>query len=156
VKGYFWPSPAQERLLVVALGDDSEAIAAWLELRSRIQLERLEPGSFALLPLVYRTLGRVAADESLLPRLKGIYRSTWAKNNLLLERARETFEALSARRVEALLLGGLGSGIRFYGDYALRPTRAIEILVAPLARTAAVAALGQVGWTPQPEGRRCG
>ena len=148
----FWPTRAQERLLAVALANDEQAAKTWLELRPRIDLERLEPGSFGLLPLVYRALERVAPDDSLLPRLKGIYRSTWVKNNLLIERVGETFDALSNRGVDAALLGGLGSGARFYGDTALRPTSGIEVLVTPSARVAAVAALGQAGWVPQPEG----
>jgi Uncharacterised nucleotidyltransferase len=152
VRESFWPTPIQERLFQVALGDDAEAVAAWRALRPRIDLERLEPGSFGLLPLVYRALERVATDDPLLPRLKGIYRSTWVKNSLLVERVGETFDTLSARGIDAVLLGGLGSGVRFYGDYALRPTSIIEVLVAPAARASAVAALGRVGWIAQPQG----
>ena len=80
--GSFWPSPSQRELLEVALGTGEEAQAAWQRLRPTLDLDNLEPGSFALLPLVYQALVENGSDDSLLPRLKGIYKNTWVRNNL--------------------------------------------------------------------------
>jgi hypothetical protein len=160
--GSFWPSPEQELLLAVAIGDEEQVARAWVDLRRRVDLDQLEPGSFALLPLVYRALSQAEVKDSRLERLKGIYRSTWAKNNLLVERAKETLAALDRR---VILLGGIATALRFYGDLALRPTPTLDLLVEPEARASAAEALEGAGWTPtargqtdwlvDTEGRRC-
>ena len=59
----FWPSQAQRQLLAVALGTGEEALAAWQALRPTLDLDNLEPGSFTLLPLVYRTLAECGNDD---------------------------------------------------------------------------------------------
>lgn len=143
--GCFWPTPAQELLLTVALADPPQAAAAWRELRPRLDLDHLERGSFTLLPLVYRALSEAAVHDSLLPRLKGIYRNTWTKGSLLLERARAASEALAAAGVPALLLGGVGSAVRYYGDVGLRPTVSVDLLVEPRAAPVASRILAGAG-----------
>jgi hypothetical protein len=140
----FLPSPRQELLLAVALGTDAdEARTAWQKLRLDLDLDNLEPGSFALLPLAYRTLARLDVKDSRLERLKGIYRSTWTKNNLLVARARETVATFDTAPI---LLGGLTVAGRYYGELGLRPTPSLDLLVEPVARAAATAALERAGW----------
>ena len=125
-----------ELLLRAALGE----VAAWRELRPGLDLDRLEGSSVPLLPLVYRSLERAGAADPLLPRLKGIYRSAWVKNNLLLERARTELAALSAAGIDPLLVGGIANALRFYGDLGLRPTLRLELVVDRAAEAEAVRA----------------
>jgi hypothetical protein len=143
--GTFWPSPTQELLLKVGLRAGDEALAAWEELRLSFDLQTLEPGTFAALPLVYRTLGTAAPDDPLLPRLKGIYRSTWVKNNLLVERLDEIAAALAGDGVEPIVVGSLGSALRYYSELGLRPTPSVELLVGPRDLLRATRTLGRLG-----------
>ena len=83
------PTGLQEQLLLVALGDPDSAAEAWKSLPASFSLDDLEPGSFELLPLVYRNVAQTDPADPLLPRLKGIYRRSWVKNNLLLGRTSE-------------------------------------------------------------------
>jgi Uncharacterised nucleotidyltransferase len=149
-KGSFWPSPLQEQLLEVALGDGDRAVDTWERLRPGFDLDRLEPGSFTLLPLAYRALVDGGSDEPLLPRLKGIYRSTWVKNNLLVERTRETHEVLSEAGVEAFFLGGVDVSA-YYPDVGLRPTPHLDLLVDADRAAAARARLPRVRWALRPD-----
>lgn len=151
----FWPTPQQELLLAIALGGEDEATAAWREVRLQLDLDRLEPGSFALMPLVYRALSQAEAKDSRLERLKGIYRSTWAKNNLLAERAKEAASELGGR---VAVLGGISTAQRFYGDLALRPTPAVDLLVERAAESVEPAgwrltSAGPVHWYENGDGR---
>src|SRR5436190_11401139 len=75
------PTPIQRRLLRVALGDPDRAAEAWESVRESFTLDELERGSFELMPLVYQNIAQTCPDEPLLPRLKGIYRRSWVKNN---------------------------------------------------------------------------
>jgi hypothetical protein len=145
----FWPSPTQDLLLACALASGDRAIAAWREARPQIDLDVLEPGSFELLPLVYRALAETDPDESWLPRLKGVYRRTWVKNNLLLERTRETADALAAAGVPALTLAGVPLAARLYPELGLRPAQFTVVLVDSV--DAAATALRRARWFRRPD-----
>lgn len=146
MKRSWWPSPTQEGLLAVALTRESDVVPRWESLRRELDIERLEPGTLAVLPLVYRALVNARVQEPLMGRLKGIYRSVWAKNSLQQERLRETFECFAEKGVNGILLGGLGTGLRFYGDHGLRPVRALDVLVPRDTAPAAARALATLGW----------
>lgn len=142
-----WPTSFQERLLVAALASPREAASAWSGMPSEFSLDVLEPGSFELLPLVYRNLSEAGSDDVRLPRLKGIYRRSWVKNNLLLERVREIAAVFAEADLPALFLEGPTFANRYYPDLGLRPTSTIHLLVHPSDGLRAVSRLGRVGWT---------
>jgi hypothetical protein len=153
MKRAFWPTRQQRLLLEIALGERAEAEVAWRELRPGLDLQTIEDGTFAALPLVYRSLDAAVPDEPLLPRLKGMYRSTWARNTLLGERLGVTARALDAAGVPCLLVGSLGAARRYYATLGLRPTQAIELLVRDDDVLVAVKALATAGWTARGPGR---
>src|SRR5439155_10104749 len=144
--GRFWPTPLQEQLLLAALGDPEDAAAAWRGLPPSFSLDELEPGSFELMPLIYRNLSSAGHRDSVLPRLKGIYRRTWARNNLLLERTREDADALRMAGIPALLLEGVTLALRYYPDLGSRPTTYLHFVVGKDDEVAAVARLERIGW----------
>jgi hypothetical protein len=139
--GSFWPSKHQELLLKAALLDPEEAIPAWRSARATLDIDRLEPGSYSLMPLVYRSLRAANVDEPLMPRLKGIYRHTWSKNQLLGEDAAAALAALARAGVDALAIGGL-SRLRFYPELGLRTMTECEVLCRPDDVERALRALG--------------
>jgi Uncharacterised nucleotidyltransferase len=147
--GAFWPTSLQERLLEIAIGPPNEAARAWTCVRPSFCLDKLEPGSFALMPLVYRALAGSGSNDPLLPRLKGIYRRSWVVNNVLLERTAEVAGALRRAGIRALFIEGPLLGTRFYGEHGLRPSGAVDVLVDPDAADAAVRVLARAGWNPR-------
>ena len=156
----FMPTPLQRDLLQVALGAPAGSGRIWSELRPQFVLDLLEPGSFELLPLVYRALADSGVEEPLLPRLKGIYRRAGVRNTLQLERARVTAAILEEAAVPALFLQGAAFADRFYPDLGLRPTSASHVLVEHVRLQTAVWRALRVGWRPRadvpdgPDGRR--
>ena len=150
--GRFWPTAVQEELLVAALGDPVDATAAWrrVERRPGFSLDELERGSFELMPLIYRNLTSGGYEGPIMPRLKGIYRRSWVKNNLLLERTRDLAVSLREAGIQALFLEGPLLACRYYPDLALRPTTLVHLLVGEADQAAAVTRLGRVGWSERP------
>jgi hypothetical protein len=129
-----------EPLLVrAALGGEVGPLAE--ALAPDFDIARLPPGSLALLPLLYLAAERAEIHGPGLTRLKGVYRSVWVSNNLLVERIRSALDALAAVGVEPMLVGGPETALRFYGDLALRPTRTVSIVVSPSQFDAAVEVL---------------
>jgi hypothetical protein len=143
LSGSFWPTDHQELLLRAAVLPPEQAVAAWLEARKTLDIDVLERGSYSLMPLVYCRLSESLADEPLLPRLKGIYRHTWSKNQVLLEDLRATVRSFSAADVEPLVLGG-AARLAYYPGLGLRTLTEFELLVG---EDEVEPALRAVGWS---------
>src|SRR5215218_5646881 len=75
--GSWRPTWQQELLLRAALRGEKEAINAWHEWHASMDTNRLDAGSYSLLPMVYRNLRAQAETVPDLGRLKGNYRYTW-------------------------------------------------------------------------------
>jgi len=137
-------------LLLVALSDPDRAAEAWRAGREGFSLDELERGSFELMPLVYQNIAQTCPDEPLLPRLKGIYRRSWVKNNLLLGATSEIASTLGAAGLPALFLEGPTHAVRFYADLALRPSSAVHVLTAAAHAAEASKRLESQGWSLRP------
>jgi len=142
----------QAQLLVAALAKPDAAVRAWELVRPRLDIESLEPGSFELLPLVHRNLVGVGHDDPAMPRLKGIYRRAWVKNQLLFGRLRETAEVLDDARVRFLVIAGPTIAARYYPDVGLRPTSFFQLLVDGGCEQRALARLPRARWSLRPGG----
>jgi hypothetical protein len=145
------PSQLEQRLLVTALEDGPDiAYETWREVRRSVSLDELGHTAFELLPLIYRNVRQAGPEDNDLARLRGVYRRTWVKNNLLLGRTLETADALADENVPALLVEGATLASRVYPELALRPTHVIDVLVDASSSDHALAALGGAGWREPP------
>jgi Uncharacterised nucleotidyltransferase len=142
----FWPTTTQRALLEVVLGPRDHAAKRWQELQP-FDVEALEPGSFALLPLLYECLTEVAPDDRQLPRLLGTYRNVWYRNQVLLDRLSVLVPLLRQRaQVDPLLVSGLSAALRWYPRLGLRPVPQLELIVERDAAANAVHVAGYAGW----------
>lgn len=145
--GSFWPDARQRALLRVVLGPAEEAAARWQALQP-LDVTRLPFGSFGILPLLYERLAAVAPDDPQLPLLHGTYRSTWYRNQLLLDRLGRLLPALRDRGVDALLVGGGAAVRRWYPALGSRPVSPLELIVPPDALAAVRTACLAAEWRP--------
>ncbi len=143
------PTPAQLLVLHAALDRDREqAHAAWRRWRRGVDFDEVDHGSTRLLPLVYRRLGPDAFDAEVVGRLKGLYRRSWSRNQLLFKRAAEAVELLGAAGIETLVIKGASLALLSYGDVGVRPMDDVDVLV-PIERTGeAISVLTAAGWSP--------
>lgn len=141
--------PSTQALLQAVLPSeiDRQALERWL---ATTNLERLEPGQFHLLPLVYRQMEQTAVNHPWLPRLKGIHRRTWVSNQLAVRAARETLDLLAAADIPALLIGAVALALTVYADPTTRPIGAPQVLTRTSDRLAAIQTLTAGGWQPSP------
>lgn len=146
----FRPTEIQRELLAVAFEEPAAATRAWTALQRRLDLDTLEPGVFALLPLAYRSATRGGLAGGVLERLKGIVRKTWVVNNLLLRRSAEVANALRDAGIRALFAEGPVFASRFYPELGLRPSPYIDVLVDTGTVGAAGEPLYALGWYPDP------
>ena len=142
-------SAEQEILLRAALLQGESALAAWQQWTSAADIDRLRPGSYRLLPLLYRNLSALGVDDPLMSKLKGIYRQTWYKNQLLLGQLAGLVRTFHQADIPTLLLGGAALSILHYHDLGARPVFKCALLVPAGQALQAVNLLARLGWRPQ-------
>jgi len=141
-------------MLTVALASPSSAVETWEAFRDRFVLDEIEPGVYALLPLVYRNLVLAGYDDEVMPRLKGIFRKTWVTNTLALGECSQMAEALRVAGIRALFVEGPALASRFYAELGLRPTSYLDVLVDAGDPDCALDALAGLGWRLEHIGTR--
>jgi hypothetical protein len=155
LEGSFWPSERQKLLLRTAFAGGEASAEAWRRLRPQLDLDRLEPGSFPVLPLVHRRLEELGIEDSYMPRLAGIRRRTWTMNRLELDAVAPTLRRLQKVGAEPIIVGGWQFLAHYYGgDLGLRPVEEFEVLVQRRF-TAVRGAVGGVAHLAGANGRTC-
>jgi hypothetical protein len=146
IAGTSSPSRPQELLLETALLDDAHAEVAWKALRTAFDIDLVEEGTFALLPLLFRRLQRLDPDSPLMPRLHGVYRHTWLRNQMALRALRDALEVLHGANVQTIVVRDAAMALRAYDEVALRPIEEPEVVIPADCELAATVALEAVGW----------
>ena len=77
----YWPDSLQLPLLRAAFLSGAAGLAAWETWKSQVNMDDYpDPGSFQLLPQLYRNLQHQGLDDPLILKLKGIARQSWFRN----------------------------------------------------------------------------
>ena len=169
--------PSQEMLLKAALLQGESSLAAWREWVVLTDWEHthIDPGSYALLPLIYSNLtcgvsdeGKLQGEASRMPaggeedgkgkkigvenkslaldRLRGIYRHTWAANETGFRSVGGALKLLADAGIPTLLPDGAALALRFYGSHACRPVRSQTVWVRADRALEAARRLRKAGW----------
>ena len=151
-EGTFVPTRPQHDLLRAALlADRAEVAAAFTRWKEVTDFERIEVGTLRMVPLLYRNLQRHGIEDALTPRMKGIYRQVWFRNQLILQEAFESLRALREEGIPALVIKGAALVTTVYEDPALRPMEDFDIVVPRREFHRAVESVMRLGWRMVPE-----
>jgi hypothetical protein len=142
------PTEEEELLLRASLLEGDDALEAWEEWASRVDIDVLDQGSRRLLPLLYRNLSTLGVESPLMATLKGIYRWTWYKNQMLLRQVSELIRSFQASGIETMVLKGAALIPLNSKDYGLRPMVDADLLVRTEQALPAVELLSKLGWRP--------
>jgi Uncharacterised nucleotidyltransferase len=144
--GVCWPDAAQELLLKAALTSGAAAVEAWRSWQGSVALEDVDPGSFRLLPLVYRNLTSQGRDPDELGKLRGVFRQSWCRHQVAVRALAGALRALHGAGADAIVLKGAALALLCYRDPGVRPMKDVDLLVPPERRAAAVGAVEGLGW----------
>jgi hypothetical protein len=137
----------QELLLQAALLQGVDAIKAWQEWKSAVNLEgHHDNGSFRLLPLLYKNLERHRIEDPFINKLKGIYRKAWYKNQTLFYDVGKMIRYFHDAGIKTMLLKGAPLTVLYYKNYGVRPMADIDILIPSSQASLAFDLLDRVGW----------
>lgn len=143
-----WPSPEQELLLQAALTKGPGARQAWAQWIERVDLNLLDPGSNRLLPLVYHNLKKEGIEHDIFQRLKGVYRYTWTKNQMLFHAITPVLNRFHGSGIRTMILKGAALIVRYYFNFGLRPMNDFDVLVRDQDVRSAIDLLNKSGWKP--------
>ncbi len=137
----------QELLLQAALLEGEDAISAWQQWRSIVDLEgHPDNGSYRLLPLLYKNLQRYGVEDPFMERLKGIYRLEWCKNQRFFYEMSKVLKYLHDAGIQTMILKGVALTVLHYKNYAVRPMADIDILVPTSQALSTINLLNKAGW----------
>lgn len=146
-----WPEVDHSLLLDAALEGEARALPAWAAWQRRSDRDAIDSGALRLLPLVYRNLTRLGVDGASLGRVRGLYRQTWYRNQLIVSHLATVIGELDRAGVDTLALKGTPLALAYYRDLAARPMADADLLV-PAARARDVwDVVTRAGWTPVEE-----
>ena len=134
-----------EILLRALLGQGQEVIDAWNEWQDGFDLSAIDPNGYALLPQLYRQLRQRHVPEISLSKLKGIYRHTWCKNQVIRTRMARACSLLYERGIDCLLLNG--AALTTTLGLGLVPLHKFEFLVPANQFANATSLFRQEGWS---------
>ncbi len=140
----------QQTLLLKAclLKDPASADLARRQWRERTDFDALDHGSFRLLPLLWKrstSLGwDLGKDEG---RIRGIYRYSWSKYQLLNRTASKIIQKLTDAGITVTVLKGTALSHLVYDDPVCRPCNDLDILVPDDKIREAVSLLESEQWT---------
>jgi hypothetical protein len=137
-------SREHEVLLRATLGQEQIAIDAWREWQRDYDLAVTDAKGYALLPQMYLRLRDLGVQDAALAKLRGIYRHTWCRNQVIITRMAGVLSLLRDRGIGCLLLDG--SAFIARSQVGLFPLEKWDCLVPGTQFAEAVAALRQVGW----------
>ena len=141
-------TPSQRLLLRGALLDGEPALEAWREWDRREVIEELDSASDGLVGLLWRNLNAHGVEHETMPKLKGVYRHTWFKNQTVLRQAGVPIRALREAGIPTLALKGATLCPLYYRDWGVRRMEDFDLLVPPGRATDAIAALRAIGAAP--------
>ena len=144
-----FPNESQRYLLKAALLDGDEALTASRAWQQRIDLDIIDEGSRRLLPLMYRAMQARGEAWSELGRLRGIYRQTWYRNNLLMGRLGALIATLESAGVPTMVLKGVPLALTYYRNTALRPMSDADLLIPASAAGQVLTTVREAGWSPR-------
>ncbi len=124
-----WPTLKQELLLRASLLHDEHVHSAWREWSAYVDINNVDGGSYRLLPLLYHNLCKHRIDHPALPKLKGVYRQVWYKNQMMLHGTVELLGLLHNAGIPTMILKGMAAIALYYRDYGLRGMEDVDILI---------------------------
>jgi len=122
----------QEGLLAILYApDDATALDRFLAWQETIDFLDLDHGSYRLYPHLWRRVKDLVPDHPFLGRLKGNYRRTLYRNQLLFRSAHGALATLAGAGIPAIVLKGAASVGRRLVQAGLRPMADVDLLIRP-------------------------
>jgi len=145
--GGYWPTREQALLLRACLLIGEDAINAFQDWKSSVELDYVDPGSYRLFPLLYKNLTSNGIEDPLINIFKWVYDKTKSNNSILFRNMSSLLGQFEGNGIEVILLKGTGLVLTSYVDYGLRPMMDADLLVPTRKTGDAIRLITGLGWS---------
>jgi hypothetical protein len=140
-------SEAHEWLLKALIQPLPQAGDAWRSWRSSVDLDRLDPASFWMLPSLAARMQEWIVNDPQQDILVGICKRAWSKNQLVSQLGTQATEVLRSAGLRPAWSGPAAWAQRYWPEGAIRPIEWVDLLLDYEAVGPAMDALSRSGWT---------
>lgn len=126
-----FPTDAEAAFLKLACARDAEFPQLWNTWRESIDWQQVDTATARLLPYIYTRIQKLGIRDGFTERVKGVYKSTWLKNQLYIRATREVLELANGAGIPVLVLKGVPLLTEVYGDIGARALGDADLLVRP-------------------------
>jgi hypothetical protein len=109
--------------------DDGAALSHYTKWTEIVDFDKIEGGSFYLLPLLYKRLSVMSKPVPNLLKLKGFYLQSLFKNSRLFHRFFLILAEMNKMEIPVILLKGMALAAAYYEDVGTRAMNDIDFLV---------------------------
>lgn len=143
-----WPAGPVDLLVKARLAPEPEAVAAWADWARTRDMDGATWAEGRLLPGIMARGGVIPADAPQRPRIDGMRKFFWARNNVRLDRSVGLIGALGDAGIACMVLKGGARIAARPADVAERFLRDLDLLVPPADAARAVSVALDAGWRP--------
>ncbi|MDJ0581297.1 nucleotidyltransferase family protein [Crocosphaera sp.] len=136
-------------LLSVIFAEDMEAKLAWQSLRNEVEKDSLSSANYKVFSLLISRLCQLEIEDELIPKLKGVARYSWVKNQIKVQVIATLIEQLQKNQIPFTLLNNIGLLLFLYQDSIKLNVSNIALLVAPDDVLKTIDMLEKEGWKPK-------
>jgi O-antigen/teichoic acid export membrane protein len=126
-----FPNQKEINFLKLALADDKDFLLLWKKWKDSRDWYKIDPATSQLIPFIYLKLKKLSIEDEFTDRMRGAYKSTWAKNQFILNSTKEAIEVCHELNVPIMMLKGIPLLLEVYGDIGARSLGDADILVRP-------------------------
>ncbi len=134
-------------LLDALLLSSSDAENAWRKWRALVDLDRIDPESFNILPTLAARLPEWTVNDPQQGILLGICRRAWSENQIRRKSLADAIAILNAAGIDRVApTGPVLWGELYWPEGTIRPIETVDLLIEPAHVHAALDALTHAGW----------
>ncbi len=145
-KGRGWPNAEQELLLNASVFSGEEALESWKRWTNLIDVNKIDQGSYRLLPLAVHNLEKEGIKDPFLTRFRGLKKKTWYKNQILFKTLKDVLLLFHKNGISTMVLKGAALIPLYFKDLSIRPQNDVDILIRPESVSLASRILKNSGW----------
>lgn len=128
--------------------NNEDALIALKKWQTSLDLDRIDAGSYRLLPLVTWRLHELRHQSNIPPIFWGCLRQSWVSSKQMQKTAVAAIKHLNEKGVPALIFKGLMLDLVAYPKHGLRPMLDVDIAIPRSDSAKAWDALVENGWRP--------
>jgi O-antigen/teichoic acid export membrane protein len=126
-----FPNKEETDFLKMALSADDVFPQLWQSWKNSVDWYAMHPAIANLMPFIYLRLKKNNIKDEFTDRMRGIHKSTWIKNQLFIQAAKEVAEVCKQENIPLLALKGIPLLLDIYEDAGARSLGDADLMIHP-------------------------